>query len=255
MKKLILTLVLTFSVISLFSQAKKPTIMVVPSDLWCNTNEYMMEFDNQGSKVYIPDYVKALQTDRNLVPVIAKINDLMADRGFPLKNMESEIKSINNSNAELSMLQSKNGGEIAESPLDQLRQRSKADIILQLTWNVNKVGPKYSIQYTLQGIDAYTNKQVAGETGVGPQTFTADIPTLLNEAVVTHIDNFCDRLQNHFDDLLNNGREIKVNVRVFDTAPFDLEVDFNGEELLEVIDNWMNDNTVNHRYSPPSFII
>ena len=86
MKKLFLTLTLTFFAVSLFSQAKKPTIMVVPSDLWCNTNGYMMEFDNQGTKVSVPDYVKALQSDVNLVPVIAKINDLMADRGFPLKN-------------------------------------------------------------------------------------------------------------------------------------------------------------------------
>lgn len=27
-----------------FGQAKKPTIMVLPSDLWCNTNGFMMEF-------------------------------------------------------------------------------------------------------------------------------------------------------------------------------------------------------------------
>ena len=249
MKKFLLTFCLSLSAIVLLAQAKKPTIMVVPSDLWCNTNGYMMQFDNQGTIVSVPDYVKALQSDINLVPVIAKINDLMADRGFPLKNMESEIKSINNDNAELNMLQSKNGGEVVISPIDQLRQRAKADIILQLTWIVNKVGPKYSVQYTLQGLDAYTNKQIAGETGVGPQTFTADVASLLNEAVNTHMDNFCDRLQNHFDDLLDNGREIKVNVRVFDTAPFNLEDEINGEELLEIIDNWMNDNTVNHRYS------
>jgi hypothetical protein len=37
-----------------FAQAKKPTIMVVPSDVWCTKNGYMMTFDNQGTKVSIP---------------------------------------------------------------------------------------------------------------------------------------------------------------------------------------------------------
>lgn len=249
MKKLILLLVFCVISVAGFSQAKKPTIMVIPSDLWCNTNGYVTTYDNQGSQVIIPDYVKALQSDVNLLPVIAKINDLMADRGFPLKNLESEVKSLNSANAEMSMLQSKSGGEVSVSPIDQLRQRAKADIIIQLTWTVNKVGPKQSIQYTLQGLDSYTNKQVAGETGVGPQSFTADIPVMLAEAVNSHMDNFCNRLQAHFDDLFANGREININVNIFNTCPFDLEEEFDGVELTEIIDNWMADNTVNHRFS------
>ena len=77
-----------------FGQAKKPTIMVLPSDVWCNTNGYMLEFDNQGTKVKVPDYKKAFQENADLLAVISKINGLMADRGFPLKNAESAIKSL-----------------------------------------------------------------------------------------------------------------------------------------------------------------
>ena len=36
---------------------------------------------------------------------------------------------------------------------------------------------------------------------------------------------------------------------MFDSAPFDLETEIDGYELSEIIDNWMADNTVNHRYS------
>jgi len=36
------------------AQAKKPTIMVVPSDAWCNQNGYMLEYDNQGRKDKVP---------------------------------------------------------------------------------------------------------------------------------------------------------------------------------------------------------
>src|SRR5690606_12934685 len=89
---------------SAFGQAKKPTIMVVPSDAWCFKNGFVMEFDNQGTKVKIPDYKRAFQEDADLLLVISKINGLMADRGFPLKNMESAIKSLESESAENAML-------------------------------------------------------------------------------------------------------------------------------------------------------
>lgn len=31
-----------------FSQAKKPKLMVVPSDAWCKEHGFMQTFDNQG---------------------------------------------------------------------------------------------------------------------------------------------------------------------------------------------------------------
>lgn len=104
MKKFLLTALCCAATLSLSAQAKKPTLMVIPSDMWCNTNGYMTAYDNQGSEILVPDYQRAIQSDVNLLPVIAKINDLMADRGFPLKNLESEIKSIRQNNAEMSML-------------------------------------------------------------------------------------------------------------------------------------------------------
>lgn len=249
MKKIVLSALLCLTVAAGFSQAKKPTLMVVPSDMWCNTNGYMTSYDDQGTTASIPDYQKALQSDVNLLPVIAKINDLMADRGFPLKNLESEVKSLTRNNAEISMLQAKSGAEVNVSPLDKLRQQAKADIIIQLTWTINQTGPKKSITYTLQGLDSYTNKQVAGATGTGEPSFTAEIPLMLEQAVNTHIDNFCDRLQTHFDDLFANGREIAVNLNIFNTSPVDFETEIGGTELSEIIDNWMSDNTVSHRYS------
>lgn len=106
MKKLnkILALTSLFCVLfcaqTTFAQAKKPTIMVVPSDVWCNQNGYMKSFSNQGETVKVPDYKKAFQENADLLLVISKINGLMAERGFPLKNLESEIKSLEAESAE-----------------------------------------------------------------------------------------------------------------------------------------------------------
>jgi len=260
MKKLLLLISVCLLATNGFGQAKKPTLMVVPSDVWCNTNGYMQSFDNMGTKQKIPDYKAALQSDADLLLVISTINNLMADRGFPLKNLESTVKSIEQRAAEDNMTTNKSGATLAESPLDKLKKIAKADIIIQLTWTVNTQGPKKSVTFNLQGIDAYTDKQIAGATGTGAPSFSAALPVLLEEAVLGHIDYFASRLQNHFEDLFKNGREVRVDIKVFDDGSgFDLEKEYDGYELTEIIDNWMADNTVQGRYSKsdasPNFIL
>ncbi len=251
-KYLILWATLLFAVSGAMGQpAKKPTLMVVPSDAWCNENGYMTEYDNQGTAVLIPDYKKAFQSDPQLGMVIGKINTLMADRGFPLKNLETVLRSVEQQQAENNLITGKTSGAfLAESPLDRLRNVAKADIILQLTWTVNQNGPKSYISYNLQGLDAYTDKQIAGAQGNGAPSLTADVPVLLEEAVLANMDNFAARLQSYFDDLFANGREVVVSVRVLDNGSgLDLDKDYNGYALSEIIDEWMYNNTVEHRFS------
>lgn len=251
MKKSILTITAILSCLVMFGQAKKPTIMVVPSDVWCVQNNYSTTYDNQGVQQTIPDYTRALQNDANLLLAIGKINTLMADRGFPLKDLQTVTKSVNQKNAEYNMIQSKtSGASIAENPIDRLRRVAKADIIMQLTYTVNTMGPKYSVTYNLQGIDAYSNKQIAGAQGTGKPSFTAEFPVLLEEAVVNNMDNFCNQLMAYFEDIQENGREVAVDILVFDNGSgLDLETEFGGLELTEIIDNWMSDNTVNHVFN------
>ena len=100
------------------------------------------------------------------------------------------MKSIQNLSAEDRLITSKtSGAAIAESPLERLRRTAKADIILEIDWTVNTVGPKQSITYNLRGLDAYSNKQVAGAQGTGTPSFSADLATLLEEAVINNMDN------------------------------------------------------------------
>lgn len=249
-KTLLSLFLLMVCTLSAMGQAKKPTLMVVPSDAWCKEHGFEQTFDNQGTPERIPDYKAAVSSDKQLNAVISKINLLMADRGFPLKDLQQNVKSINNLSAEDRLITSKKSGSaITESPLDRLRRTAKADIILEIDWTVNTVGPKSSITYNLRALDAYSNKQVAGAEGTGKGSFSAEIPVLLEEAVQDHMDVFTERLQAHFDDLLTNGREVVLDMRVFDSSAVDFESEYNGYELNEVIDNWLADHCVNHRFS------
>jgi hypothetical protein len=251
MKRYILTIVVFILSLNAFGQAKKPTLMVMPSDVWCTKNGYMEEFDNQGVKELIPNYKIALQTNSDINNIITKIGALMADRGFPLKDLSATLKSIQNIAAENNMLSSKtSGASIAESPIDRLKRTAKADIILELDWSVNTTGPKKTVTYSLRGLDAYTNKQVAAAQGTGNPSFSAELPVLLEEAVLVNMDNFTAQLQNHFDDLFENGREVTIDIMIFDNgSDIDLETEFDGIELSEIIDDWMAENTVGHRFN------
>lgn len=233
------------------AQAKKPTLMVFPADVWMNQNGYTETVERLGRERQIPDYEKAFQNNRDINNVIAKIGELMTERGMNLESLQETMRQIEQTATEDEFVVSnESGASLAESAYDKLITTAKSDIRIYLDWQVNTVGPRRSVTYTLTGRDAYTGKQVANASGTGPASYSAEIPLLLEEAVLENMDQFVSQLQMHFDDLLTNGREIRVSVRVFDNATgFNLESEFDATELSEVIENWMHDNTVNHRFS------
>lgn len=149
------------------------------------------------------------------------------------------------------MLTSKSGNAMAESPVDRLMRTAKSDIIIEVTWEMKEQGPKRTLTYIMEAKDAYTGKSIGGANGASSPSFSADVSVLLGEAVLANIDNFNNRLQAHFDDLFTNGREVALEVRVFEDneAAIDLETEFDGYELIEIIDEWMAQNTVQGRFS------
>ena len=132
-----------------FGQAKKPTLMVVPADNWCIANNYVDKINDQGTVKDVPNYKRALQNSSECYNVITKINTLMSDRSFPLKDLSSVLKSMANNTVMDIVTTSSSGAELAESTLDLIKRNSNADIILELNWQVNTVGPKKSITYSL----------------------------------------------------------------------------------------------------------
>jgi hypothetical protein len=86
----VLTLVLGIFPFSLNAQ-KKPTIMILPSDNWCEMRYFMTTYDNQGTKVKTPDYQLAFQQDTEIGPVISKIGGLLTALDYSIKDAEQEI--------------------------------------------------------------------------------------------------------------------------------------------------------------------
>ena len=253
MKRYFLTLALALVALIASAQIKKPELMVIPSDVWCISNGYYTEVENLGTTMKVPNYKQALQENMGLKLAIAKINDLMAERQFPLQSLEQTVKNLEQRRMEDNLTTSKAGNELAESPLDEVARTAKCDIILELSWEVKDFGPKHSISYILEARDAYTAKSIGAASGTGAQSFSADVDVLLEEAIVANMDNFVNRLMDHFQEMQTIGREISLDIKVFadNAAGVDLETEFDGEELVDIINNWLQVNTVQGRFSMP----
>lgn len=241
---------LLFSCMSIFAQqAKKPIIMILPSDNWCNQRYFMTTFSDQGNQVKVPNYQQAFMEDTELPQVISKVGGVLTELGYSLKDAEQEIKSINIKTAEDNVTISKTSGAIlSESPLDILKRRVKSDIIIQIWWKLNKEGKGHSVSFTLEAFDAYTNKRIATSTGT-TKASKEIIPILLEEAVKENIAPFDEQITRWYDDQKKNGREIRITVRCWDNWESDLSTEYDGSELTDCIQDWLNNHTVNGMFN------
>lgn len=231
---------------NLMGQAKKPTIMILPSDNWCEQRFFMTVFDNQGTKQKVPNYKQAFQEDVELGQVISKIGSLMIDRGFPLKNAEQELKAIEAREAEDNMTSSvASGSGLSESTLDKLKNKAKADILIQIWWSVTNSEKGKVVSFVLEAFDSYTSKLIASSTGNSMPNNTDIVPILLQNAILANINPFASQLQSHFDDMFNNGREILLTVKKWNSWDKDMETEVEGKEIADYINEWLQKNTLN----------
>jgi hypothetical protein len=231
-----------------YSQAKKPTLMILPSDNWCEQRYFMTTFDNQATKQKTPDYKKAFQEDTEIGQVISKIGSSFT-KDFPLKDAEQLIKNIEARAAEDNMTQNKKTGSyIAESQYDKLRKKAKADIILQIWWKVETTSRGKIVSFVLDGLDAYTGKRIASSSGFSEPNTTDIVPVILEKTILKHIEPFKAQLQNHFDDMFTNGREIIITVKRWDNWDKTLEDEVNGKSIIDNVNDWMHKNTFKDRF-------
>lgn len=246
---IIIILLLSFSSISFCQKAKKPTLIILPSDNWCTMRYFTTTYNNQGTDVKVANYSQAFQEDTELGSVIAKVGGLLTGLGYSVKDAEQEIRTMNQRQAEDNVSMSKNtGAGIAETPLDQIKKRVKADILIQIWWKVNKEGNAKSVTFTLEAFDTYTSKRIATSNGTGPASLEI-VPVLLEEAVKNNIAEFDNQMSLFYNDITTNGREIVINIKKWDDWDKDLESEINWQTILDIIDDWMHDNTVNDSYN------
>ena len=156
-----------------------------------------------------------------------------------------ELRNVSSRTSEDNVTFSKSSGaQFSETPLDILKRKAKADIIIQIGWVVNIS----SITFTLEAFDAYTSKRIATSTATENRTSEA-IPIQLQRAVERHIKSFDKQLDLFYTKMKSNGREIVLTIRTWDNWEHDLESEYGNEELLCYIQQWLTKNTIGGQYN------
>ena len=250
MKKSLFVLILALAYVPLNMVAqKKPTIMILPSDNWCEMRYFMTTYNNQGTKVKTPDYQLAFQQDTEIGPVISKIGGLLTALDYSIKDAEQEIKNINLRTAEDNVTFSKTtSATLVESPLDILKRRIKSDVLIQLSWQMNKEASGRSITFNLEAFDTYTSKRIASSTGTTAAS-SDPIHVILEQAVKDRIAEFDALMMKWYQDQQAQGREVVLTIRCWDNWENDLETEYEGEELTDCIQDWLKSHCVGGNYN------
>ena len=218
--------------------------------VWMNSNGFLKEVDNQGVKVMVPDFTKAL-LNVELGQVITNIEKMMLERGYPLENLSQTLKSLQDAEAIKSMETSEEGNSVQVSIKDKLLGTARPHLVLYVSWSMNTMGPKKSVTFSIKAVDAGTNKPAGAASGTGNKLIGASLPVMLETAVLSHIDNFNTQLMTYFDEMAIKGREISVEIQVFENSPkkINSEINEDGDELSDDIQKWMKANTVNGAFT------
>jgi hypothetical protein len=252
MKRIFATTLFMLSVCMAFCETtlskQKPKIMVVPEDAFC-VNAGFYGTDSKGNK--IPDYTKAMLNE-DVLDVINTFENLMAEYGFPLTDLQQALNDLKEESALTLTLQAKDDGVIVEDDLEKLSRIARADIFVKIAPVVSPYGPQRQIKLRVSAIDCASRKALQS---FGPivKTSAGSTAMLLKAAVTDNIESFVSGLSNYFTNLQDKGREGSIIIKVVDTCPLNLESDvvYEGEhgELADLITMWISDHAVNGAYT------
>lgn len=247
MKKIFLTLLLLLAAGMTLNaaEAKKPKIMVFPSDDWCMANGFVLPGTNT------PDYERALQ-DPDMDGAVAVMGDIMAEMGYEMFSLKQELKQLHTEGAYGMAVTSKGDGMVQESDRDLVTRNVGCDFIVELSISSKPFGARRAIEFKAQTIDAASRKILHGDIGSSSAS-SAPTPILVKEAVGGFIDNFCHKIDLAFTKMERDGREGSVVFKIADDCPlcFEDEVSIGGEsgELAEYIEYILGECAVDGAYN------
>lgn len=246
-KRLISAIVVVIAAAISAQAGAPPTVMVIPDDTWATSKGYGEMKDFKGKQRFVVDY-EACFRDTDFVNVLAAINSIMQDYGFPLKNYNAQADEDDEDDAYDEL------DEVEVDPLDDLANKAKPDMFVKVGWNKNPAGFNYSIDFRMDGVDSYSSKSVAT---IAPPTSkvvasTQPLGGLVKVTVADNMSEFTRKLQNHFDNIQEKGREVTLRCSVKKGSSVNFQTEFNGETLATHIFNWLEQNTVGHAFNERS---
>ena len=223
-----------------------PSIMVLPSDGLLQRLGYLEQRESDGVTLYVRDYQGAFINDAELKFAIAAIQEDFANIGFPLEDLEQQLKNLQNANA----VDEATG--IWRDARAELLNTARPDYIMELDYQMVRDEKARTISeklnYVVKCIDAYTVKSIASVSRDGLGDGGGSLASLLKADFAASLPQVQNQITNHYADLLANGVEITFRVAIDQGSVLTMEAECGGDELGANINAWMKENTVNQSF-------
>ncbi len=229
-------------------QTQKPTMLVLPSDQLMQRFGCIRTEVSLGKQLQVRDYNSYLLTDPDAKFIIASIQSAFIEFGYPLNDLEQTLKSINDQE----MVDEVSG--IKKDSKTILLTNARPDIILELDYDMttDRSSRDYSksLTYTLRAIDAFSNKVVATIQAAGVKNAKGNTASMMGEAIQKNSKDFTKQINNHFDDLIANGRDITMRVMIDANESFTMsDESIYGDTYADFILDYMKVNTMMGTYN------
>lgn len=230
----------------------RPTIMVIPGDQTLQNFKCLKTQQANGREYILRDYKKYLLKDDRAERIISAIQNEFNAQNYPLTDFEQALKQLDTQEA----LDMADGFE--KDAKTMLLTVTQPDIILELTYdtsrdrmsmtshNYNGKGEK-NVSYTLNALDAYTNKVVATMTSSNIKG-TSTTQTI-QEDLKKNMPKFQQDITKYFSDILTRGRDITVRIAVEKGCKVNLsDESIEGDTYADWIMDYIKAHTVKGAY-------
>lgn len=231
----------------------RPTIMVIPGDQTLQNFKCLTTQKANGRDYILRDYKNYLLKDDRAKRIISTIQNEFNAQNYPLSDFEQTLKQLDTQEA----LDMADGFE--KDAKTMLLTVAQPDIILELTYDTSRdkgmsmTSHNYShkgeknISFTLNALDAYTNKVVATMTAsnIKGESTTEAIQASIKEGMP----KFQQDITKYFSDILTRGRDITVRIAVEKGCPVNLsDESIEGDTYADWIMDYIKTNTVKGAY-------
>lgn len=240
------------SALNAMEQAR-PTIMVIPGDQTLQNFKCLTTQKANGRDYILRDYKNYMLKDDRAKRIISVIQDEFNKQNFPLNDFEQTLKQLDTQEA----LDMADGFE--KDAKTMLLTAAQPDIILELSYDTSRdkamsmTSHNYSqrgeknVSFTLNALDAYTNKVVATMTAsnIKGESTTQTIQASIKE----NMSKFQQDITKYFSDILTRGRDITVRIAVEKGCNVNLsDESIEGDTYADWIIDYIKTHTVKGAY-------
>ena len=230
----------------------RPTIMVIPGDQTLQNFKCLTTQNANGRDYILRDYKNYLLKDNRAKRIISTIQNELNAQNYPISDFEQTLKQLDTQEA------TDMADGLDKDAKTQLLTVAQPDIILELTYDTSRdkmsmTSHNYShkgeknISFTLNALDAYTNKVVATMTAsnIKSESTTEAIQTNIKEGMP----KFQEDITKYFSDILTRGRDITVRVAVEKGCNVNLsDESIEGDTYADWIMDYIKTHTVKGAY-------